>query len=142
MKGPAKKLVQQAITNKMHKSITKIQAMYRAKVARELHAKRLNAREMIRKAAYKYFQRRKWEKEIESYAGRYTEIVIRIQKVYRWRRRWGMILDYVFKRKTCAIRIQKAYRRRRLHLLFMSVIEMRMRKRIVLQRAFKFFAMH
>ena len=75
---------------------------------------------------------RRWEKEVEQYAGNYLAIVTRIQRVFRWRRRWGMVLDYVWKRKECAIRIQKAWRRRRLHLLIKSVIDNRMAKRLVL----------
>lgn len=106
--------------------------MYRAKVARKLYAKRLIARSVIQKAVFDYMTKRKWERAVESHAGKYLEIVIRIQKEFRWQRRWGMILDYVMKRKTCAIRIQKAVRRRRLHLFFMSIIEKRMEKRVKL----------
>ena len=104
--------------------------------------KRRNARDVIFRNVRAFMIRRKWEKQIELMYGGYLKIVIRIQKVFRWRRRWGMILDYVDSRKKCAIRLQKAWRRRKLHLFFMSVINARMEKRIILQRAFRFFAMH
>lgn len=62
----------------MDKSITKIQSMYRAKVARALFAKRVKARETIRRNTLAYMLRRKWQREVESHAGKYLEIVIRI----------------------------------------------------------------
>lgn len=52
--------------------------MYRAKVARILFAKRLKARSVIQKAVFAYMQKRKWERAVESHAGGYIEIVIRI----------------------------------------------------------------
>jgi len=96
-----------------------IQKIYRAKKARELYRKKLAARSVIQRAVKKYIKKRNWEKEVESHANEFIEVVISIQKVFRWRKRWGMILDWVWYRKACVIRIQKAYRRRRLHLFFM-----------------------
>ena len=55
----------------------------------------MKARVVVRRNVLRYMLRRKWEQEVELYATGYLEIVIRIQKVFRWRRRWGMILDYV-----------------------------------------------
>lgn len=115
--------------------------MYRAKVARAAYRKRFKARQVIQTHLYKYMKRRQWERELESYASKFIEIVVRIQKEFRWRKRWGMILDYVMRRKSCAIRIQKAFRRRRLHMLIKSMIDLRMAKRIFLQRAFRFYTM-
>lgn len=84
---------------------TKIQAMYRQKVARSLFEKLRHARDVIYRNVRAFMIRRKWEKQIELMYGGYLKIVIRIQRVFRWRRRWGMILDYVDSRKKCAIRL-------------------------------------
>ena len=78
MKGPAKKYIQQVIQDIMHTSVTKIQSMFRAKVARAVHRKRFSARQVIQTHLLTYMTRRKWEREVESHAGNFLEIVIRI----------------------------------------------------------------
>ena len=89
----------------MDTNVSKIQAMHRARTARKYYQTRLRARAIIQLNVYKHIQKRKWQKSIELHAGKFLEIVIRIQKEFRWRRRWGMILDYVERRKQCATRI-------------------------------------
>ena len=49
MKGPAKKLLQQVIQETMTSNVMRIQKIYRAKKAREVYNKRLNARNVIQK---------------------------------------------------------------------------------------------
>ena len=78
MKGPCKKAVQQAILDLMRTNVTKIQCMYRTKVARATYQRRLGARIVIRRAVLKYMKQRKWEKDLESYASDFLDIVIRI----------------------------------------------------------------
>ena len=89
----------------MHDSVTKIQSMYRAKLARTVYRKRFTARSLIQTHLLTYMNRRKWERNVESYAGNFLENVIKIQKEFRWRRRWGQVLNYVMQRKKSAVRI-------------------------------------
>ena len=62
----------------MYENAAKIQAFYRGVKARKLFQQRLRARKVIQKAVYKYIQCRKWEREVESYAGNFLDVVIRI----------------------------------------------------------------
>ena len=58
--------------------VTKIQAMYRQKVARQHYRKRISARTFIQFNVLKFIKRRKWQKEVELHASSYLTIVIRI----------------------------------------------------------------
>ena len=65
MKGPAKKLIQKTLQDTIHDSVTKIQSMYRAKLARTVYRKRFTARSLIQSHLLTYMSRRKWERNVE-----------------------------------------------------------------------------
>jgi len=56
-------------------------------------------------------------------------IVIKIQKRFRFRKRWGAIMDYLKLRKEATIRIQKAFKWKRRHLFFINQIMHRIQMR-------------
>ena len=47
---------------------------------------------------------------MEQNAGPFIGIVIRIQRAFRWNRRWGLIREFMKKRVRCAKTLQKRWR--------------------------------
>ena len=90
----------------------------------------------------RHVKKRRWKAEVEIRASKYYEIVVRIQRAFRWRRRWGLVIEYISKRRKSAVRIQKFYRRLRLYKAVRQVMTERHTSRLRLQRAVKLNIRH
>ena len=90
-----------------HRNIqaTRIQTAIRGKLGREVAKKRLAARTMIQENVLKWIQLKRWRKQLMQWAGKFTEIVVRIQRNFRGKREREKFMAYLRRRKEAAKRI-------------------------------------
>jgi len=98
-----------ALESALHKIIVKkvqiIQAVGRGMLGRITAKKRLHARDVIARNVCFFIVKQRWKKSVLSFASKFKEVVIKLQRAFRFKRRRELIMNFFRKRKRACIKI-------------------------------------
>lgn len=112
MKDESKIALESALHSVIVKKVEVMQAVGRGMLGRLTAKKRKNARDTIARNVCFFIIKQRWKKSVLSFASKFKEVVVKLQRAFRFKRRRELIMSYFRIRKRACLTVQGFYKLR------------------------------